>query len=239
MSLQQRAVLTRELNELHENILRMGSMVDAAIEKAMTALDNRDVALAHEVVVGDESVNQLRYQIEEDALRILATQQPMARDLRNVIAGIHFAVELERIGDHAAGVARLVERLENEDELDTLYKLPKMANRARSMVQISVQAYVEESVDLAHSVMSKDDKIDKQYRKLYRGALQQMQDTDYIRRATFLLWIGHNLERIGDRALNLAERVIFMVTSEFVENLDDMDDIDDFLDEEEGSPETP
>ncbi|PIE79502.1 MAG: phosphate transport system regulatory protein PhoU [Chloroflexi bacterium] len=238
MELQQRAVLTQELTELHENILRMGSMVDAAIEKAMAALDNRDVIMAREVVVGDEAINQLRYRIEEDALRILATQQPIARDLRNVIASIHFAVELERIGDHAAGIARLVERLENEDAFDTLFKLPKMAQRARTMVQISVQAYVEENVELAHTVMSKDDKIDKQYRKLYRGALQQMQDIEYIRRATFLLWIGHNLERIGDRALNLAERVIFMATSEFVENLDDLDDIDDFLSAEDPPTQT-
>ena len=140
MSLQQRAVLTRELTELHENILRMGSMVDGAIEKSMIALDTRDANLAHEVVVVDESINHLRFQIEEDALRILATQQPMAKDLRNVIAGIHFAVELERIGDHAAGVARLVERLEGEDAFETLYKLPKMAMRARDMIQTSVQA---------------------------------------------------------------------------------------------------
>lgn len=235
MPLQQRAVLTRELNELRENILRMSSMIDSAIDKSMLALDTRDVALAHEVIAADEVINELRFKIEEEALLILATQQPMAKDLRSVIAGIHFAVELERIGDHAAGVARLVERLDGEDDIDTLYKLPKMAKRARDMVQISVQAYVEEDADLARTVMSQDDKIDKQYRKLYRGALAQMQDSDYIRRATFLLWIGHNLERIGDRALNLAERVIFMITGEFVENLDDMDDIDDFLDPEDAT----
>jgi phosphate transport system protein len=229
MPLQQRAVLNRELSELREDILSMGSMVDSAIEKSMLALDTRDVALAHQIVAADEDINQLRFKIEEEALLILATQQPMAKDLRIVIAGIHFAVELERIGDHAAGIARLVERLDGEDELDTLYKLPKMAARARDMVQVSVQAYIQEDAGMAGTIMSRDDKIDKQYRKLYRGALQQMQDSEYIRRATFLLWIGHNLERIGDRALNLAERVIFMVTSEFVENLEDMDDIDDFL----------
>ena len=196
----------------------------------MIALDTRNVALAQEVVATDESINQLRFKIEEEALLILATQQPMAKDLRSVIAGIHFAVELERIGDHAAGIARLVERLEGEASLDTLYKLPKMAKRAREMVQTSVQAYVEENADLANTVMSRDDKIDKQYRKLSQNALEQMQNPEYIRRANFLLWIGHNLERIGDRALNLAERVIFMITGEFVENLDD---IDDFLDIEE------
>ena len=229
MPLQQRAVLTRELNELRENILRMSSMIDSAIDKAMIALDTRDVSLAHEVITSDESINELRFKIEEDALLILATQQPMAKDLRSVVAGIHFAVELERIGDHAAGIARLVERLEGEDDIDTLYKLPKMAKRARDMVTTSVQALIEEDADLAQTVMSRDDKIDKQYRKLYRGALAQMQNSEYIRRATFLLWIGHNLERIGDRSLNLAERVIFMITGEFVENLDDIDDIDDFL----------
>jgi len=230
MPLQQRAVLTRELNELRDDILRMSSMIDSAIDKAMISLDTRNVALAHEVVIGDEAVNHLRFKIEEEALLILATQQPMAKDLRSVIAGIHFAVELERIGDHAAGIARLVEQLEGEADLDTLYKLPKMAKRARDMVQISVRAYIEENADLANTVMSRDDKIDKQYRKLSQGALEQMQDSAYIRRATFLLWIGHNLERIGDRALNLAERVIFMITGEFVENMDDIDDIDDFLD---------
>jgi phosphate transport system protein len=230
MPLQQRAVLNRELNELREDILRMSSMIDSAIDKAMIALDTRNVTLAHEVVAADEGINQLRFKIEEEALLILATQQPMAKDLRSVIAGIHFAVELERIGDHAAGIARLVERLEGEESLDTLYKLPKMAKRAREMVQTSVQAYVEENADMANTVMSRDDKIDKQYRKLSQNALEQMQNPDYIRRANFLLWIGHNLERVGDRALNLAERVIFMITGEFVENLDD---IDDFLDIEE------
>jgi phosphate transport system protein len=230
MPFQQRAVLTRELAQLREDIIRLGSMVDTAIDKSMTALSKRDIALAHEVVMEDEAINHLRFQIEEDALRTLATQQPMAIDLRVVIAGIHFAVELERIGDHAAGNARLVERLENEEDIDTLYKLPKMAKRARQMVQESVQAYVQQDADLALALVSYDDKIDKQYRKLFRGALKQMQDSQYIRRATFLLWIGHNLERIGDRAINMAERVIFMVTSEFVENLDDVDDYDDFMD---------
>ncbi|MCZ7671904.1 MAG: phosphate signaling complex protein PhoU [Chloroflexi bacterium] len=229
MSLKQRSVLTQELAELRENVLRLGNMIDTAINKAMMALDTRDVVMAREVVATDDDINHLRFKIEEDALLILATQQPMAKDLRSVIAGIHFAIELERIGDHAAGIARLVERLEGEEPFDTLYKLPKMAKRACDMVQISVQAYLEEDADLAYSVMSKDDKIDKQYRKLYLGALEQMENTAYIRRATFLLWIGHSLERIGDRAINLAERVIFMVTGEFVENLDDMDDIDSFL----------
>jgi len=235
MTLQQRAVLTRELDELRENILRLSSMVDIAIDRAVIALTNRDVALAHQVVLDDSLVNALRFKIEEDALLILATQQPMAKDLRLVIAGIHFAVELERIGDHAAGIARLVQRLDGEDPIESLYKIPKMAKRVREMIAKSVQAYVQQSPDLARAVISQDDKIDKQYRKLYQGALEQMRDDSYVHRATFMLWIGHTLENAGDSDVQLAERVIFMVTGEFIENLDDVHELDDFIEPNEPS----
>ena len=229
MTLQQRAVLERELNDLREDVLRLGSLVETAIDQSITALAQRDVRLAHEVVVGDQELNSLRFKIEVESLRILATQQPLAIDLRVVIAGIHMAVELERIGDHAAGIAKLVSRLEGEEPIDTLFKLPKMAKRASQMVEQSVRAYVERNAGLAYEVIGRDDKLDRQYHKLYLGALEQMkEDPEYVRRATFLLWIGHSLERMGDRAINMAERVIFMVTSEFVENLDDIDDIDDW-----------
>ena len=228
MTLQQRAVLERELNDLREDILRLGSLVETAIDHSVTALVQRDIHLAQEVIIGDQEVNALRYKVEVESLRILAPQQPMAIDVRVVIAGIHMAVELERIGDHAAGIAKLVARLEEEEQIDTFYKLPKMAKRASLMVEQSVRAYIERNAELAYEVIRRDDKLDKHYQQLYLGALEQMKgDPQYIRRATFLLWIGHNLERMGDRALNMAERVIFMITSEFVENLDDIDDFGD------------
>ncbi len=235
MTLQQRAVLERELNDLREDILRLGSLVETAIDHSVTALVQRDIRLAQEVIIGDQEVNALRFKVEVESLRILATQQPMAIDLRVVIAGIHMAVELERIGDHAAGIAKLVARLEEEEQIDTFYKLPKMAKRASQMVEQSVRAYIERNAELAYEVIRRDDKLDKYYQKLYLGALEQMKgDPQYIRRATFLLWIGHNLERMGDRALNMAERVIFMITSEFVENLDDIDDFGDLEDHATG-----
>jgi phosphate transport system protein len=220
-----RSLLDRELTHIRDNIIRLGDMVDKAIEKAMFALDTRNVALASEVVINDEEVNQLRHDIEEECLRVLATQQPAASDLRTVIAAIHLTIELERIGDHAAGIARLVERLDKEDEIDTLHKLPKMAKRARQMLQDGITAFVNHDATLANDMIKQDDKIDRQYRRLFRETLQEMQDAAYVRRATFLLWAGHNLERIGDRATNIAERVIFMVTGEFVEvPFDDSDD---------------
>ncbi|MEZ4511087.1 MAG: phosphate signaling complex protein PhoU [Chloroflexota bacterium] len=209
--------MDKELDQLRNDVLRLASMVDTAIANAMDALYKRDVSLAHSVVAGDAEANQLRYEIEEECLRILATQQPAAIDLRTVIAAIHLAVELERIGDHAAGIAKLVERMENEDALLTLHKLPKMAQRARDMVNAGVQAYVRKDVSIADNMVKQDDKLDKQYDKLFQQTLTEMADDQYVRRATFLLWVGHNLERIGDRATNIAERVIFMVRNQYVE----------------------
>lgn len=223
MPLQNRSLLDKELNELRANILQMTSLIDSAIEQAMAALSNRDVSLAQTVINNDSQVNQLRFEVEEASLRILATQQPMAGDLRIVIAAIHLAVELERIGDHASGIARLVARMESEDEIDTLHKLPKMAKRARQMLQQSIAAFINQDAAAAKAMIGRDDKIDKQYNKLFRETLEEMRDDSYIRRATFLLWVGHNLERIGDRTTNIAERVIFMTTGEFIETSTDID----------------
>ena len=212
-----RTILDQELSQLKENIIRLGSAAGESIDQAMAALQSRDVALAQQVILHDEAINQMRFEIEEQALLILATQAPAASDLRAVIAAIHLAVELERIGDHAAGIARLVERMEDEEEIDTLHKLPQMAKRAREMVQQGMNAFIQHDAELAINMIKRDDKIDRQYGKLFRGVLEEMKDDTYIRRATFLLWVGHNLERIGDRATNIAERVIFMCTGEFVE----------------------
>jgi phosphate transport system protein len=218
-----RSVLDAGLDSLNERLLQMSSLVDMMIDLAMAALYARDVVVASQVIAEDQTVNDIRYATEDEALQILATQQPLATDLRRVIAAIHIAVELERIGDHAAGIARLVERMENEEEIESLHKLPKMAKRARSMVRTGVEAYVTCDDALATAMIGKDDKIDRQYRKLFTETLNEMRDDDYIRRATYLLWVGHDLERIGDRATNIAERVIFMATGQHIEVLDDID----------------
>jgi phosphate transport system protein len=209
----------RELQELDDIIVKLGSMVDWAVENGMKSLYDRDNELAREVIVGDEVVNALRYEIEERALLLFATQQPTARDLRRLIADIHIAVELERMGDHAEDIASLAERLEDEGEFDSLHKLPKMEKRARSMVQTAIEAFINRDVEQARKLINKDAKLDKHYYQLRHEVLSEMQDDpDYVRRASFLLWVGHDLERIGDRATNIAERVIFMVTGEFVES---------------------
>jgi phosphate transport system protein len=216
---QSRTILNQELSELTANILRLTSMVDHALDTAMEALYSRDLELAQKVILDDEEINTLRFEIEQECLLVLATQQPFAIDLRTVITAMHLATELERIGDHASGIARLVERMEGEEEIESLHKLPKMAKRARKMVQVSIQAYVDRDAEMAESMVRRDDKLDKQYHMLFIETVREMSDDDYIRRATYLLWVGHNLERIGDRATNIAERVIFMTKGEFVENI--------------------
>jgi phosphate transport system protein len=223
MTLQSRSILDQELSALDADLLRLASMVDLALERAMEALSERDSVLAQAVIDEDEEINTLRFEVEQNALLILATQQPAASDLRTVIAAMHVATELERIGDHASGIARLVARLEGEPEIDTLHKLPKMAKRARKMIEESIEAYVHRDPDLARELVRRDDKIDKHYNKLFRETLEEMRDEDYVRRATYLLWAGHNLERIGDRVTNIAERVIFLTTGQFVENIVSLD----------------
>lgn len=226
--LQSRSILTKEMEKMRDDILRLASLVDTAIEQAMTALSARDVALAQRVVANDDEINRVRYEIEADGLHCLATQQPMAVDLRTVIATIHLAVELERMGDHAAGIARLVERMEGEEEIDTLHKLPKMAKRAREMLNSGMEAFVNRDAEMAQEMIGRDDKLDRQYNKLFRETVEEMRDDAYIRRATYLLWVGHNLERIGDRATNIAERVIFLVTGTLVETTNDYGDYADY-----------
>jgi phosphate transport system protein len=247
-----RALLDNELNELNQSVLTLSSMVDKAIGDAVDSLMTTNISLAEEVIAGDSEINRLRFAIEEKAYIILSTQQPLARDLRSVIAAIHFAVELERIGDHAAGIARIVTRMEDmsrpmvveladhgrvsvdapatdeslaEDDRPTprlkLSRLPKMTKRARDMLQRAIEAYIERDVDKANAIVKRDHKIDNQYRKFFTEAMAEMQSEHVSELPTYILWIAHNLERIGDRTTNLAERVVFMVTVQYTEVLED------------------
>jgi phosphate transport system protein len=192
-------------------------MVDSALDKAMTALQTRNIALAQEVIANDEHVNALRFDIEKECLRVLATQQPAARDLRLVVATTHIAGELERIGDHACSIARVIGLLEVEQPISTLHKLPKMAKRARTMVESSINAFLSQDAEQAYALAKREDKLDRNYDELFHEMLLEMRDDEYIERANYLLWIGRHLERVGDRSTNIAERVIFMLTGEFVE----------------------
>ncbi len=258
MSLPARALLDSELSDLNQSVLSLSSMVDKAIGDSVESLMTNNAPLAEQVIAGDADINRLRFQIEEKSYVILSTQQPLARDLRTVIAAIHFAIELERIGDHAAGIARIVTRMEDmprptfiepaaidtapaedsaenpaeepleelpEDETPTLRlklsRLPKMTKRARDMLRRAIEAYIERDIEKANAIVKRDRKLDRQYRKFFAEAMAEMTSQHVAELPTYLLWIAHNLERIGDRTTNLAERVVFMVTGQYTEVLED------------------
>lgn len=213
-----RELFDRELTDLRDNILHLGEMTKTAIELAIQALKEQNEDLAHQVMAGDEKINTKRYDIEKQCLRLIATQQPAARDLRAIIAAIHIVTELERMGDYASGVAELATRLASQPHLKPLIDLPHMARIDQEMIRDSLEAYLKYDPDLALETAKRDTEIDQLYDQVYRELLTYMlEDPRNITRATYLLWVAHKLERIADRVTNICERVIFMSTGEFKE----------------------
>jgi phosphate transport system protein len=213
-----RGLFHQQLRELRDDIVYLSGMAETAVREAVDALKERDVNLAHQVVANDEAINARRYEIEEQCVTLIATQQPAASDLRAIIAAMFIATELERMGDYASGIAELAVRLANLPLLKPLIDVPRMAEIDREMIQDSLKAYLEQDPDLAMTTAKRDAEIDKLYDQIYRELLTYMlEDPKNITRATYLLWVGHNLERIADRVTNICERVIFMTTGEIKE----------------------
>lgn len=213
-----RGLFNRQLIDLRDNILDLGEMTKTAIEQAVWALKEQDASLARQVIANDEAINTRRYDIEEQCLMLIATQQPAAGDLRAIIAAIHIVTELERMGDYAAGIAELAIRLADQPHLKPLIDLPRMAEIDREMIHDGLEAYLKHDPDLAFETAKRDAEIDGLYDQIYRELLTYMlEDPRNITRATYLLWVAHNLERIADRVTNICERVIFMITGEFKE----------------------
>ncbi|MFN8661880.1 MAG: phosphate signaling complex protein PhoU [Thermomicrobiales bacterium] len=202
-----------ELENLRGSVVAMSSMADKAIARAMDALQRQDVALAEQVIVADKAINRQRWAIEDDALRLIATQGPMAGDLRNIASAIHIVTDLERIADHAAGIAKIAIDTSNEPPLKPLVDLPRMAVIGREMLSDAITSYIEGDVAMARRVAERDDEVDDLTDQVFRELLTYMlADPSTINRATRLLWVSHNLERIADRATNICERVVFAVT---------------------------
>jgi phosphate transport system protein len=218
MTAQPRATLERELQRVQDNLLRIGGLVDQAIERAMRSLERRDSRLAQEIVAGDAEVNALRFRIEEDCLTLIATQQPAAGDLRIVMATFSIVSDLERMADHAAGIARTVLRMGDEPLLKPLIDMPRMAEVCRQMLRESLQAFVDRDAEAARRIARQDDVIDGLYQQVFRELLSFMvEDPRTTSRALYLLFSAHNLERIGDRITNIVERIIFMSSGEMRE----------------------
>jgi phosphate transport system protein len=213
-----RTVLERSLEETNDNLLRIASMVEFALANATQALVERNGELAHQVSASDAAINRLRFVTEEACYNMLAMQQPNSRDLRIIVGAVSVATNLERIGDHAAGVARLTLRMLDRPLLKPLVDIPQMAEIARSMVKSSVGAFITRDVTAAEAVIARDAEIDTIHSRVYRELIDFMtRDAGAIERATFLLWVSHNIERIGDRSTNICERAIYVATGQLKE----------------------
>ena len=217
-TLRPRADFDHDLRRLLDDVLLMGSMVEKAIAKSLDALKTRDLELSRQVVAEDDVVDSQRFAIEERCVDLIAMQQPMARDLRTLIAVLHITNELERMGDYAEGISKISLMMGNDAPLKPLIDIPRMADRARDMLRRSLDSLVNRDVLAATQVCHDDDQVDALYDQVYRELLIIMiQDPKTIQRATYLLWVAHDVERIADRATNIAERVIFLVTGKMTE----------------------
>lgn len=213
-----RTTFNRRLREIQNDVLAMGSMVEKALDRSVVALKKRDLELAQEVIDNDQEINHKRFEIEETCVELIATQQPMASDLRTIICALSIITELERIGDHAEGIAKIVLMIGNEPPLKPLIDIPRMAESTNSMLHRSLEAFVNHDADAAKKIAAEDDEVDQLYTQVFRELLTFMaEDPKTITRATRLIWVAHNLERSADRVTNICERVVFNITGRMEE----------------------
>ena len=207
-----------EIQKLKDEIISLSSMVEKAILDSVDALKHRDIPRSQEIYANDKLINQKRFKIENDVMIAIATQQPMAHDLRLLASLLDVAGELERMGDYAKGIAKINVVMGDQPLLKPLIDLPRMAEKTADMLHRAITAFSNEDVDTARSIPDEDDEIDALYTQIYRELMTYViQDPAAIERSNWLLWAAHNMERVGDRVTNICERTIFIVTGEMEE----------------------
>lgn len=207
--------LDKSLSELQQEMLRMGSMVEEAIHLAVESLARQDLKLAQQIIDGDDQIDDLSLKIEEDCIRLIALQQPIAKDLRVITTVLKTVNDLERIADHATNIAEITQRIGNIPLIKQLIDIPRMANAVEKMVRDSLKAFVDHDINLAKTNCLSDDVIDKIYEDLFNELTEFVQaggDSNRILQALNLLFAARYLERVGDHATNIGERVIYLVT---------------------------
>ena len=216
--MEMRTVFHKRLREIQDEILVMGSMVGKAILRSVEALKDRDINLAQHIIDDDLLINKKRFEIEERCIELIATQQPMATDLRTIAAILNIITEIERMGDYAVGIARIVILIGGEPPLKALVDIPLMAEKTTDMLNRSLDAFIHRNAEAAKKIAKEDDMLDNLYDQVFRELLIIMaEDPKTITRATRLIWTAHNLERAADRVTNICERVVFIVTGKMEE----------------------
>jgi len=207
------------LRGLEKELVGMGEMVITAIERSIQALKNVDKAEAERIIADDALINRRRWDIENQCIQLFATQQPVAGDLREIVSFMDLITNLERMADHAKGIATIVVRHDQKPLLKPLIDIPRMADKACEMIQKSLTAFITQDVAAARAIIEMDNEVDALYEQIFRELLTyMMEDATTITRAVYLIWVSHNLERIADRVTNICERIIFMVTGEISNN---------------------
>ena len=214
-----RADFEMNLTLVQEETIQLSSMVEKAIYKSVDSLKKRDVEASQQVIDEDDLIDLKQETLEERCIELIALESPIAGDLRILISAMMIANELERMGDYAEGIAKISVSMGNLPPLKPLIDIPRMAEKAVIMLRNSTQAFISRDVDLARNVVESDDEVDDLYNQVYRELLTYMlEEPGSIQRATYLLWVAHDLERVADRATNIAERVIYLVTGQLVGN---------------------
>ena len=207
-----RRTFRENMKALEKEVISQGEMVNVALEYSVEALRDLDVVKAEKVVANDRLINRKRWDIEEQCINLLATQQPVATDLRELIAVLSITTDLERMGDHAEGIGKIVIMHGHMPLVKPLIDIPRMADKASDMLTRSIEAFINRDAETAIAICSEDDEVDLLYDQVYRELLSFMtEDPTIITRATYLLWAAHNLERIADRVTNICERIVFLV----------------------------
>ncbi len=213
-----RETFERELYKLQDEILVLGDMVEQAVRASIEALKRRDLEAARQFAADDRLINEKRYAIEQECIGLIATQQPMARDLRLLAAVLEIITELERIGDYAKGICRITLMLGSEPLVKPLVDIPRMADIGLDMLHRSLSAFIARDAEAARLIPNEDVQVDELYNQVYRELIAIMIDNPrLVDRANLLMWAAHNLERLADRVTNICERIIFVVTGEMIE----------------------
>jgi phosphate transport system protein len=213
-----RETFDRQLQKLQDEVLVLGSMVEQAVLKSVNALKERDFLASRQVYGDDQKINEKRYSIEQSCLTLMATQQPMARDLRLLAAILEINTELERIGDYAKGIAKINLLLGEEELVIPVNDLQLMAEHGLKMLHRALSAFVARDVATAQAIPAEDDQVDVLYNRIHRELIDRMiADPLIIDNASYLVWAAHNLERLADRVTNICERIVFVVTGEIME----------------------
>ncbi|MFC2060099.1 phosphate signaling complex protein PhoU [Chloroflexota bacterium] len=213
-----RTAFHKSLREIQDDVLAMGSMVEKATGRSIEALKNRDLEMARQIIADDENINRKRFEIEEKCVQLIATQQPMASDLRAIICVLNIITDIERIGDYAEGIAKIVIMIGDEPSLKPLIDIPRMADKVNEMLHRSLETLINHDADTAKQIAIEDDEVDNLYNQVYRELLTFMiDDPKTITRATRVIWVAHKLERSADRVTNICERVVYLVTGKMEE----------------------